>query len=109
MREPRKLLKFQKNCFDRRKMNPTVANPVEMIRRPIVILTIPHTQIEFDAFTNERTNMSGDEMKRKFATGTMKLKIPTNDNTKSRCRPNEARLPTKTAFINTKKRKRHCN
>jgi hypothetical protein len=83
-------------------MHPTVANPVEMIRRPIVILTIPHTQIEFDAFTNERTKMGRDEMKRKFTAGTMKLKIPTNDNKKSRCRPDEARLTTKTAFIKTK-------
>ena len=89
-------------------MNPTVANPVEMIRRPVVILAVPNTQVEFDALTYERMNMSGDEMKRKLATETMKLKIPLNDNTKSRCRPDEARLSTKTAFINTKKRKRHC-
>jgi hypothetical protein len=85
-----------------------VANPVKMIRRPVVILAVPHTQVQFDAFTNERTKMSGDEMKRKLATEPMKLEIPTNDNTKSRCRPDEARLATKTAFINTNKRKRHC-
>ncbi len=83
-------------------MHPTVANPVEMSIGPVVILTIPDTQVEFDALTNERTKMGRDEMKRKLATETMKLKIPFDDNTKSRCRPDEARLTTKTAFIKTK-------
>lgn len=88
-------------------MNPTVANPVEMIRSPVVILVTPDTQMELDVLTNERTNVRGNEMKRKFTAGTMKLEIALNDNTKSRVGPDEARLTLKTAFINTKKRKRH--
>jgi hypothetical protein len=51
--------------------------------------------------------MWGDEMKRKLATGTMKLEIPPNDNTKGLLGPDEPRLTIKTAFVNTKKRKRH--
>jgi len=88
-------------------MNPTAANPVKMIRSPVVILVIPDTQMELDIFTNERTKMGRDEMKRKFTAGTMKLEIALNDNTKSRVGPHEARLTTKPAFIITKKRKRH--
>jgi hypothetical protein len=51
--------------------------------------------------------MRGDEMKRKFAAGTMKLEIPPNDNTKGLLGPDEPRLTMKTTFVNTKKRKRH--
>jgi hypothetical protein len=72
-----------------------------------MIMVVPYTHLEFDMLTNERANMWGDEMKRKLATGTMKLEIPPNDNTKSIFGPDEPRLTIKPTLINTKKRKRH--
>jgi hypothetical protein len=107
IRDDRKLLKLQKNCTDRRKTNPTSANPVKMIGSPVMIMAVPYTHLEFDMLTNQRAKMRGDEMKRKLATGTMKLEIPPNDNTKGLLGPDEPRLTIKTAFVNTKKRKRH--
>jgi hypothetical protein len=78
-----------------------------MIGSPVMIIAVPYTHLEFDMLTNQRAKMWSDEMKRKLATRTMKLKIPPNDNTKGLLGPDEPRLTIKTAFVNTKKRKRH--
>ena len=103
VRDNRILLKLQKNRADRRKTNPTMTNEVKMIRGPVVIMAVPDTNLEFDMVTNKRAKMRGDEMKRKFAAGTMKLEEATNDNTKSIDSPYKPRFAAKTALIYSKK------
>lgn len=105
--ENRTLLKFQKDRAERRKTNPTSANPVKMVRSPVMILVVPHRHFCLDVLTNKRPKMRGNEMKRKLATRTMKLEKSANNNTKSTVSPYEPRLTTKTTFVNTKKGKRH--
>jgi hypothetical protein len=105
--ENRTLLKFQKDRAERRKTNPTSANPVKMVSGPVMILIVPHRHFGLDVLTNKRPKMRSDEMKRKLATGTMKLEKSANNNTKSMVSPYEPRLTTKPTFVNTKKRKRH--
>ena len=47
--------------------------------------------------------MRGDEMKRKFAAGTMKLEETANDNTKGLLGPDGPRLTIKSTLIYSKK------
>ena len=105
--ENRKLLKLQKNGADRRNANPASANQVKTISSPVMIFVVPHTHFGLDVLANERSEMRGDEMKRKLAARTMKLEKSLNDYTKGLLGPDEPRLTTETTFVNTKKRKRH--
>jgi hypothetical protein len=78
-----------------------------MVCGPVMIMVVPHTHFGLHVLPNERSDMRGDEMKRKLAARTMKLEKSLNDNTKSPLGPDEPRLTIKTTLINTKKRKRH--
>ena len=85
-------MKFQKNSSERRKTNPTVTNPVEMVRSPVMILAVPHhTHNTLDILTNKPTKMRRNKVKRKPTTGTMKLEQPANNNTKRILIPNKPR------------------